>query len=441
VKDRSIITIPSISSVLVAPKIIISSADETARLNNGVYLLPESFNRTVPKSLVRIWANGNKIYIFDRYSSKLDYSLDEIFSAYTVFNDTQKLYIKSRTSNIFYISKNSTDGIVEFYERFAEGNFPRTTFNNTFYTKTDENILNVGLNLANKKLNLYNISVGETARLLSFNNDQNENIRILNNNLLLKIKSIFNESNQVKIDIWKYFFSSIFLPKLDTQIGDFAPNSDTAVEKSRNLKNIITTLFDTDLIKLNEFNIVSSRILQGKKITSSNTKIKLADITQFSLRNEQNKKYYSLIKNTEQADKSRRFIINKENYASFIGKTIVLCHADGRILPIKINNDFKDFTYYGDGIDENKGFSFTLQRYYDGITRNIDLKSSLITSTSDVLKIIPNNSQDIYDLLILDNNEYPNFPIIGEQNRVLEITLDKQLTTNSQGDYYVMEIE
>jgi hypothetical protein len=442
--DNSVFTIPPITSVTVTPKANLVT-DEDLKANNGVYLFPDSFNKTVPKSLVRIWANGNKIYIFDRFSSKLDYSFDEIFSVYKIFNDTQqkKLYIKNKTSNVSYISKNSTDGIVQFYERFAEGNFPRTTFNNTFYTKTDENILTNSSDIKNKKLNLYNIKPNEQIRLLNFNDNQEQKSNILNNNILLKIKSLFAPSD--KPDIWKYFFSSVFLPNLDTGFGTF--NDNTALEKNKNLKEDVQFLIDRNLLKIADFNIVSSRTIQGKTILPKNQKVKLIDVSQFTLGDLQNKKYYSLVKNNSQTNEDRRFIINKDNFSSFVGKTIVLYGSDGRIIPIKINNDFKTFQYLsqkgtGRGTEQNTCFSsFTIQPYYETIISNRNLIKSVATNSDDVLKTVPNNSQDIYDLLILDNNEYPNFPINGDQNRVLEITLDKNLTTKSQGDYYVMEIE
>ena len=70
-QDKSVIKVPGISSTQIVPKINTSTQEELV-FNNGVYISKSSLNKTLPKSLVRLWKNGNKLYLFNRDTTVLE---------------------------------------------------------------------------------------------------------------------------------------------------------------------------------------------------------------------------------------------------------------------------------------------------------------------------------------------------------------------------------
>lgn len=458
-KDNSVIIVPAISGITVSPKINFTRIlDEDFRFHLGVYVEKNSLSKVLPKSLVRIWKKGNKIYVFDRNTSNLDYALNKVLSNNNnvIENiNNSKVYIKNE-NNTRTIVKNGITGNTQLlsvppYEVKEE-------FNRTIETKSNFNIVDFVEQYKNKKLNLYSIKPEESTRLSEFGTDET----IGNYNSLLKIKSLFADEESIYPSQYqyKYFLSNIILPKLDLfESNQFTEQ--TFAEKYKKLKNIVSPLLEPNLVKVKEFNIISSRLIEetfdNETIDLQYINLKLLDLVQ----DHGEGKYFTLIKNLEDTNNNtlERFIINETNYANFINKIIILRDKSGYLSAIKINNDFVKYKYLvGNSIKiyEGIGFSYTPMKIFD--KRIIPIARPKLNNT-DALEYVESFSNDLYSIKILNEEEYAGFVVqrfnIDQESKVLELTIDEDVNnstllgqrglqtfnTNTEGDYYVLEIE
>lgn len=419
-QDKSVIKVPGVSSTQIVPKIN-TSAQEELVFNNGVFISKSSLNKTLPKSLVRLWKNGNKLYIFDRDTTILE-NLIKYFS-----NTNSNLSISAGSE----FTQVTNDSNLSLLVRNTKGTSTIGSSNNLLDETTIKSTLvssNTILNseiLENKQLKIYklksSISTDYVMKYFLPYVTQQEKLSldtIDNSNFFLRLKSIFTSKEILSnYDNFVYFLSIWIFPFIDNTLNLSTFN---IIKSNKSIKSKLSgPLIENDLELYRNIVIINNKNINYNFVN----KIENVNIQNANNNVLGEKKALSLIKDfsfiTPEAGNVLVFI-NKQN--NYIFSILVNSVEDAYI------------TTAGGGADtiNNVAIRYELKPIYN----TTNGPSYLTTFNSSYTSELQNN----FDMYSIPLDSYQSIIAYNQNVTELEVN-DPTFDTKTDGDYYVVEIE
>lgn len=421
--DKSIIIVPPLMTVAATDKLDVTGVGEQITFNNGVYLLNGSLNKPLSKSLYKIWCNGNKMYLFERETTKIENVLDSISSK---INRVFK--IGGTDSNFAFVDEYGS----QFVEKTPDSLFlnQNTSVNNnpekidyalkTINPYTNDVVSSKFELFKNKNLNVYSLKQETVIDYLKFAKPTEGLVGIVNNNFLLRIKSIF-ATKEIKKSYYNYF---TYLMAHWALFGVDPVSFDSFDSKKRS-DSVKSTL----LAPLKEQDL------------TLNTSISIQESKQYSYNTSNIKRFYnvSLFDTSDITDVDTIVItdingypiINESNYTQFYNKVFVFFDAENDKQTVLEPVEFYTFrnTIPKAAVSYKKGM------YFDSLGGSPLIFNNWSLDVSERKE----NSRKKYNLFVYNKSEYLGFPVEIDKS-ILELTLNSTFRTNTQGDFYVIEI-
>lgn len=427
-KDNSLIIVPPISSVSAVQKIDPTAAGQEVVFNNGIFINKSSLSAILPKSLYKVWKKNNKLYIFERETTNIENVFNFMASSivsfraqqtgtenpYVDFVDNTGKYVATKYTNSFYMFHEYQD-----FNNDTEGSSNKSLRTINPYTKFST-LSNSELYI-DKALNIYNLKQNIITNYLQFVKLP----QVINTNLFLRLKSLFT-NKEITANYYNYFvylYCNWGLFGLDDLItADFDVDKKIPSIKGK----LSAPLKENDLILQNTIKIIDSK----QKINNS-TNVKLYQNVTVSDTTEKTNGTQTVTI----LDQDGIFIIKNDNGDLFTNKIFVFKNKlNNEITAIKPNN-FYNINYTLNGANKQVKTSFT---YNNEFVFN-STGPSLITkewSNSAASRI---RDVTFYDLYVYDETQYLGFHFYD--SAVLELQIETtSFRTNSEGDFYVVEI-
>ena len=186
--DRSVITIPPLMSVNATDKVTVP---QQVTFNNGVFILNSSLGKPLSKSLYKVWAKENKVYLFERETTTIEKIIDSLAS-----QTTRTFKIGGSDSDFAFVNADGT----QIAEKQVDRLFLTSVFNQ--YNNTPDNV-NKTLsnyqpytnslvssnfnNYLNKTFNVYSLKPDIVTSYLQFAKPTQELASLVNINLFLRL--------------------------------------------------------------------------------------------------------------------------------------------------------------------------------------------------------------------------------------------------------------
>lgn len=423
-QDKSIIKVPGVSSTQIVPKIN-TSAQEELVFNNGVFIPKSSLNKTLPKSLVRLWKNENKLYIFDRdttilenlikYFSNTNSMSISVGSEFTqVINDSNSsLLVRNTkgTSALFTTTIGSSSNLLD-----------ETTIKSTLVSSNT--ILNSEI-LENKQLKIYklksSISNNYVMKYFLPYVAQQEKLSldtIDNSNFFLRLKSIFTSKEILSnYDNFVYFLSIWIFPFIDNTLNLSTFN---IIKSNKSIKSKLSgPLIENDLelykniVIINNKNIDYNFVNKTENVNIQNTNNNVLG----------EEKALTLVKDfsfiTPEAGNVLVFINKLNNY----------------IFSILVNSIEDAYITTADGDADT--INNVAIRYETKPIYNITNSPSYLTTFNSSYT---SELQYNFDMYTIPLDNYQSIIAYNENITELEVN-DPTFDTKTDGDYYVVEID
>jgi hypothetical protein len=392
--------------------------------NNGIYIFNSSLNKPLSKSLYKIWSNNNKIYLFERDTTKIETVLNDISSKVTrqryatdnnsiEFMDVDGRILVQKFSNSLFIGDGGKN-----YSIYNNSPSTITKALSTNNPVTKYSTLAGAASYAGKTLNLYSLKP-EILTNFSYYLSPTEAIpQIIDINFFLRIKSLFTnkEITQDYYNSLVYLMSNWGLFNIDPLIS-----SDFDLSKRSNtVKQVLKApLSEQDLVLRQSIKINNAT----QKIFNSSNVSKLEDVYLFDT------SYQNGTTTLALADSDGYLVLDENTYTNYLNKILIFYNKQSNNITA-----IKSLRSYKVGSADNASIGYELTPLFNSIGGD---QLSL-----DTWNILPserrNNSTIPYDVYIYSPEEYLNF--YAYNTALLEIELDNNLTTRSEGDFYVVEI-
>ena len=189
--DNSVITIPPLMSVNATDKVTVP---QQVTFNNGVFILNSSLGKPLSKSLYKVWAKENKVYLFERETTKIEKIIDSLAS-----QTTRTFKIGGSDSDFAFVNADGT----QIAEKQVDRLFLTSIFNQ--YNNTPDNV-NKTLsnyqpytntlvssnfnNYLNKTFNAYSLKPDIVTSYIQFAKPTQELASLVNMNLFLRLKNL-----------------------------------------------------------------------------------------------------------------------------------------------------------------------------------------------------------------------------------------------------------
>lgn len=423
-QDKSVIKVPGISSTQIVPKINTSTQEELV-FNNGVYISKSSLNKTLPKSLVRLWKNGNKLYLFNRDTTVLEKIIK-------YFANTNSDLSISAGSEFTQVTNNDNLSILVRNMKGTSTLFTNIGSSNNLLdeatiksTLVSSNIIVNSEILENKQLKIYklkrSISTDYVAKYFLPYVEEQEKLSldtIDNSNFFLRLKSIFTSKEILSnYDNFVYFLSIWIFPFIDNTLN---LSTFDIIKSNKNIKSkLLGPLIENDLELYRNIVIINNKNINYNFVN----KIENVNIQNANNNVLGEKKALSLIKDfsfiTPEAGNVLVFI-NKQN--NYIFSILVNSVEDAYI------------TTAGGGADtvNNVAIRYELKPIYN----TTNGPSYLTTFNSLYTPELQYN----FDMYTIPLNSYQRIIAYNQNVTELEIN-DSTFNTITDGDYYVVEID
>jgi hypothetical protein len=420
--DNSVIKIPSLMSVSSTEKMDVSSQQVT--FNNGVYIFNSSLNKPLSKSLYKIWSNNNKIYLFERDSTKVETVLKDISSKVTrqryaadnntiEFMDADGRVLVQKLSDSLFIGDGGNN-----YSIY--NNSPSTISKalSTSQPTTKYSTLSGAESYKGKTLNLYSLKPDILTKFSAYLNP-NEAIReIIDINFFLRIKSLFTNK-----EITQDYYNSLVY--LIANWGLF--NIDPVISSDFDISKRSNTLKQTLKAPLSEQDLVLRQSIKinnaSQKIFNSSNVKRLSDVYLFDTSELNGTRALSL------TDRDGFLILDENTYSNYINKVFIFHNKQtNNTTAIRTSNS------YTVGSANNASIGYGLAPLFNSVGGN-----ELSLGNWNILPSERRNNITVpYDVYVYSPEQYLNF--YAYDTGLLEIELDNNLTTRSEGDFYVVEI-
>jgi hypothetical protein len=430
--DRSTITIPPLMSVTATDKIIVP---QQVTFNNGVFILNSSLGKPLSKSLYKVWAKENKVYLFERETTTIEKIIDSLAS-----QTTRTFKIGGSDSDFAFVNADGT----QIAEKQADRLLLTSIFNqyNNTVDNIDKTLSNYQPytnslvssnfnNYINKTFNAYSLKPEIVTSYLQFAKPTQELTSLVNMNLFLRLKSLFS-SREINKDYYNYFtyllthWGLFGIDEVSFSSFQEKTRSDTLKQKLK------APLLEQDLSLRNSIKITNTKELS---FNTSNVErfedVFLYDTTS-DTSNSNSEKTIAL------TDKNGEEFFDEDNFQNYLNKVFIFINNQTNEVSAVKNKLFYDIG----NVYKKTSFSYQLGNVYDSLGG-----AQLLTNTWSIDKetrVRNQNPLKKYTLFIYDLFDYVDIPISVKQDgtttKILELELDSNFRTNSQGDFYVVEI-
>jgi hypothetical protein len=430
--DRSTITIPPLMSVTATDKIIVP---QQVTFNNGVFILNSSLGKPLSKSLYKVWAKENKVYLFERETTTIEKIIDSLAS-----QTTRTFKIGGSDSDFAFVNADGT----QIAEKQADRLLLTSIFNqyNNTVDNIDKTLSNYQPytnslvssnfnNYINKTFNAYSLKPEIVTSYLQFAKPTQELTSLVNMNLFLRLKSLFS-SREINKDYYNYFtyllthWGLFGIDEVSFSSFQEKTRSDTLKQKLK------APLLEQDLSLRNSIKITNTKELS---FNTSNVErfedVFLYDTTS-DTSNSNSEKTIAL------TDKNGEEFFDEDNFQNYLNKVFIFINNQTNEVSAVKNKLFYDIG----NVYKKTSFSYQLGNVYDSLGG-----AQLLTNTWSIDKetrVRNQNPLKKYTLFIYDLFDYVDIPISVKQDgtttKILELELNSNFRTNSQGDFYVVEI-
>lgn len=423
--DNSVITIPPLMSVNATDKVTVP---QQVTFNNGVFINNSSLGKPLTKSLYKIWKKNNKLYFFERETTNIEnvfHTVSNTIVDYTTqqsegenilvdFADNSGRFIVTKFTNSLYLSyefvnlNNDTEESAARALRTVDPYTKVSTLSNSELYK-------------NKSLNIYGLKQDLITRYLQFLKAP----QIINTNLFIRLKSLFSnkEINKNYYNYFVYLFSNWGLFGLDTvTTTDF----DIAKKASLVKEKLLAPLQENDLSLLNTFKVINSR-----QIVNNSTNVQLFENVFVSNTTEKTDDISTLTI----LDQDGNLIIGNDNNSLFLDKIFVFRNKLTNELTAIRTTNFYSFNFRSNGVNRSviAAFSYNLEFIFNSTGPSLITKNWSDSASSRTRDAV------LYDLYVYDISQYIGFHFYN--SGILELEIEPtSFRTNSQGDFYVVEI-
>jgi len=429
VKDNSLIVVPPITSISAVQKIDPTLISQNITFNNGLFIINKSsLSAALPKSLYKIWKKNNKIYLIERETTNIEKIFHSICSTITSFTtqqsegsnnvvdfiDNQGRYIITKYNNSLFLSHE----YVNFNNDTNESSIRALKTINP-YTKVST-LSNFEI-YNNKSLNIYGLKQDLITKYLQFLKPP----QIINTNLFLRLKSLFSnkEINKSYYNYFVYLFSNWGLFGLD----ELTSSEFDIIKKSTSIKGKLSApLKESDLNLLNTINIINSR-----QVINNSTNIKFYENIRISNTTEKTDGTQTITIIDQNGD----LIIGNDNNNLFLNKIFVFKNKLTNELTAIKSTNFYSINYRVDGYNKSviTAFTYNLEFIFDSTG------PTLLTKEWEDSKNSRRDNPNVYDLYIYEQEQYLGFHFYDSAILELEVE-NSSFRTNSEGDFYVVEI-
>ena len=418
--DRSVITIPPLMSVNATDKVTVP---QQVTFNNGVFILNSSLGKPLSKSLYKVWAKENKVYLFERETTTIEKIIDSLAS-----QTTRTFKIGGSDSDFAFVNADGT----QIAEKQVDRLFLTSVFNQ--YNNTPDNV-NKTLsnyqpytntlvssnfnNYLNKTFNAYSLKPDIVTSYLQFAKPTQELASLVNINLFLRLKSLFS-SKEINKDYYNYFtyllthWSLFGVDEVSFSSFQEKIRSDTLKQKLK------APLLEQDLVLK-----TSVSIEESKQYLYNSSNVKIFDNVTLYDTSEFNPTTTLII-----TDLSGYSIIDEDNYSQFYNKVFVFVDVDADTSSV-----IETIEFYNVGDTLKAAINYKKGMYYSSLGGS----PLVLSEWSRDRETRISNSRKKYKLLVYNKSEYLGFPVQIDKS-ILELTLNSTFRTNTQGDFYVVEI-
>ena len=418
--DRSVITIPPLMSVNATDKVTVP---QQVTFNNGVFILNSSLGKTLSKSLYKVWSKENKVYLFERETTSIEKVIDSLASQIT-----RTFKIGGSDSDFAFVNADGT----QIAEKQVDRLFLTSVFNQ--YNNTPDNV-NKTLsnyqpytntlvssnfnNYLNKTFNAYSLKPDIVTSYIQFAKPTQELASLVNMNLFLRLKSLFS-SKEINKDYYNYFtyllahWSLFGVDEVSFSSFQEKIRSDTLKQKLK------APLLEQDLVLK-----TSVSIEESKQYLYNSSNVKIFDNVTLYDTSEFNPTTTLII-----TDLSGYSIIDEDNYSQFYNKVFVFVDVDADTSSV-----IETIEFYNVGDTLKAAINYKKGMYYSSLGGS----PLVLSEWSRDRETRISNSRKKYKLLVYNKSEYLGFPVQIDKS-ILELTLNSTFRTNTQGDFYVVEI-
>ena len=429
--DNSVITIPPLMSVNATDKVTVP---QQITFNNGVFILNSSLGKPLTKSLYKVWSKGNKVYLFERETTGIENVIDSLAS-----QTTRTFKIGGSDSDFAFVNAEGT----QIAEKQVDRLFLTSVFNqynntadnvnktlSTYQPYTNTLVSSNFNNYINKTFNAYSLKPEIVTSYLQFAKPTQELTSLVNMNLFLRLKSLFS-SKEINKDYYNYF------TYLLTHWGLFGVDEvsfSSFQEKTRSdtlKQKLKAPLLEQDLVLRNSINVSNA-----KQLSFSTANVERFDNVFLYDTSRENAEFTT---NTiALVDQSGEELFGEDNFENYLNKVFVFINNQTNEI-----SAVKNKLFYDVGNRYKKvSFNYELINVFNSIGG-----PPLLTNEWNFNKeqrVRNQNPLKKYTVLVYDLFDYVDIPVSVKQDgtitNILELELSSNFRTNSQGDFYVVEI-
>jgi hypothetical protein len=428
--DNSVITIPPLMSVNATDKVTVP---QQVTFNNGVFILNSSLGKPLTKSLYKVWSKGNKVYLFERETTGIENVIDSLAS-----QTTRTFKIGGSDSDFAFVNAEGT----QIAEKQVDRLFLTSVFNqynntadnvnktlSTYQPYTNTLVSSNFNNYINKAFNVYSLKPDIVTSYLQFAKPTQELTSLVNMNLFLRLKSLFS-SKEINKDYYNYF------TYLLTHWGLFGVDEvsfSSFQEKTRSdtlKQKLKAPLLEQDLVLRNSINVSNAKQLS---FSTANVErfdnVFLYDTSRFN--SEFTNNTIALV------DQSGEELFGEDNFENYLNKVFVFINNQTNEV-----SAVKNKVFYDVGDTKKVSFDYELANVFNSLGGPQLLTNEWSRDKQE--RVRNQNTLKKYTVLIYDLFDYVDIPVNvkqdGSTTNILELELSSNFRTNSQGDFYVVEI-
>lgn len=429
--DRSVITIPPLMSVNATDKVTVP---QQITFNNGVFILNSSLGKPLTKSLYKVWSKGNKVYLFERETTGIENVIDSLAS-----QTTRTFKIGGSDSDFAFVNAEGT----QIAEKQVDRLFLTSVFNqynntadnvnktlSTYQPYTNTLVSSNFNNYINKTFNAYSLKPDIVTSYLQFAKPTQELTSLVNMNLFLRLKSLFS-SKEINKDYYNYFtyllthWGLFGIDEVSFSSFQEKTRSDTLKQKLK------APLLEQDLVLKNSINVSNAKQLS---FSTANVErfdnVFVYDTT--SLNSEFTNRTIALV------DQSGEELFGEDNFENYLNKVFVFVNNQTNEI-----SAIKNKLFYNAGFAYKKtSFDYELANVYNSLGGPLLLTNEWSINKEE--RVRNQNPLNKYTVFVYNLFDYVDIPISVKQDgtitNILELELSSNFRTNSQGDFYVVEI-
>lgn len=429
--DRSVITIPPLMSVNATDKVTVP---QQITFNNGVFILNSSLGKPLTKSLYKVWSKGNKVYLFERETTGIEKVIDSLAS-----QTTRTFKIGGSDSDFAFVNAEGT----QIAEKQADRLFLTSVFNqynntadnvnktlSTYQPYTNTLVSSNFNNYINKTFNVYSLKPDIVTNYLQFAKSTQELTSLVNMNLFLRLKSLFS-SKEINKDYYNYFtyllthWGLFGIDEVSFSSFQEKTRSDTLKQKLK------APLLEQDLVLRNSINVSNAKQLS---FSTANVErfdnVFIYDTT--SLNSEFTNRTIALV------DQIGEELFGEDNFENYLNKVFIFVNNQTNEI-----SAIKNKLFYNAGVAYKKtSFDYELANVYNSLGGPLLLTNEWSIDKEE--RIRNQNPLKKYTVFVYNLFDYVDIPISVKQDgtitNILELELSSNFRTNSQGDFYVVEI-